>query len=119
AEPADPAIEAERALAEELGEAPDRRAAGQLHLEEPVVGVEPAERRRGVARRSGGDERDARGVEPDLDARAESADRRLPRPLRPPARAQPEKAARSGEGDDERETCENPGPAAESHGRGV
>ncbi len=107
AELAQATVETDRALAQQLGQASDRGAAGQLHLKEAVVGVQPAERRGGVARRAGGDRRDAGAIEAHPRGFRQPGQGRLARAAGAPAAAQPE--GKRHHGDDEQEQHDGDG----------
>ena len=109
----------ERAFSEQLREPARRRAARDLHLEEPVVGVQPAERRRGVRRRPRLDVGHRPTIPAHVDRRLQTGEGRAAFALRQTARLPPEVTARgerrNQEHDDEEETEE----LAEEHCRGV
>ena len=77
AERAHEAVRLERIRAEDLGEAPRADAPVHLHLPEPVLGVDEAEREVRVLERGGVDVRDAVAVAQHLDGRAEAGERDL------------------------------------------
>jgi hypothetical protein len=80
----------ERPLAEKLGETAGGGAPRELHLEEAVVGVQPAERHEGVAGGAGANVRHRPLVETDVDCSREPAQRGASVALRKPAARQPE-----------------------------
>jgi hypothetical protein len=106
-EASDPTIERQRARAQNLGHASGRRATGQLHLEQSIVGVQPAERRHRILRRAGFDRRYSASVEAHFDRGGETGQHRRSGALRPAAGREPEHhAADDGEdGDEEDREC--------------